>query len=48
MWKGHPFEERVGETEEREECGSCGAFHKVSYAGDCRNDAERFGTDGLD
>ncbi len=24
------------------ECGSCGAFHRLTYGGDCRNDAERF------
>ena len=24
------------------ECGSCGAYHRADYWGDCRNDAERF------
>jgi len=24
------------------ECGCCGAYHRVEYRGDCRNDAERF------
>lgn len=24
------------------ECGSCGAFHRKRYSGDCRNDGERF------
>jgi hypothetical protein len=27
---------------ETEECGQCGSYHRVGYAGDCRNDAERF------
>jgi hypothetical protein len=27
---------------EFEECGLCGHYHKLTYAGDCRNDAERF------
>lgn len=25
-----------------EECGSCGAYHRKDYWGDCRNDAQRF------
>lgn len=25
-----------------EECGSCGAYHRAGYVGDCRNDRERF------
>lgn len=25
-----------------EECGSCGAYHRVGFDGDCRNDSERF------
>lgn len=29
-------------TEPRVECGCCGAYHRESYVGDCRNDAERF------
>lgn len=24
------------------ECGCCGQYHWAEYAGDCRNDAERF------
>ena len=24
------------------ECGSCGAYHRADYWGDCRNDEERF------
>lgn len=37
----------AGETEGKPaikyvECGCCGEFHKEGYAGDCRNDAERF------
>jgi isopentenyl phosphate kinase len=24
------------------ECGSCGHFHRVAFAGDCRQDSERF------
>lgn len=24
------------------ECGSCGQYHRTDYAGDCRNDSERF------
>jgi len=24
------------------ECGCCGAYHRVEFAGDCRNDDERF------
>ena len=27
---------------EDEECGCCGAYHRVGYIGDCRNDKERF------
>lgn len=27
---------------ERVECGCCGSYHLPDYAGDCRNDAERF------
>lgn len=34
-------------TEKIVDCGCCGAFHRVSYLGDCRNDAERF-TDAKD
>ena len=30
------------------ECGSCGAYHKVDFYGDCRDDGERFGPDQLD
>lgn len=26
------------------ECGCCGAYHRKEYSGDCRNDAERFGS----
>ena len=26
------------------ECGSCGAYHRPEYTGDCRNDMERFET----
>jgi len=29
-------------TEPRVECGSCGAYHRESYFGDCRDDSERF------
>ena len=29
-------------TEWLEECGCCGAYHKASYHGDCRNDSERY------
>jgi len=29
-------------TEPRTECGSCGAYHRESYTGDCRDDSERF------
>lgn len=25
-----------------EECGCCGNYHLKNYAGDCRNDKERF------
>lgn len=28
--------------EPRVECGSCGAYHRESYFGDCRDDSERF------
>lgn len=24
------------------ECGCCGAFHRTDFAGDCREDTERF------
>jgi hypothetical protein len=24
------------------DCGCCGAYHRLDYYGDCRNDAERF------
>jgi hypothetical protein len=27
------------------ECGSCGAFHRPGFAGDCRNGSESFGTE---
>lgn len=26
------------------ECGCCGCWHRQEYDGDCRNDAERFGS----
>ncbi len=29
------------------ECGSCGAYHRADYAGDCRNDSERFSYEDL-
>jgi hypothetical protein len=29
-------------------CGCCGHYHRVTYWGDCRNDAERFTADALD
>jgi hypothetical protein len=25
-----------------EECGCCGAYHRQGFAGDCRDDSERF------
>ncbi len=30
------------------DCGSCGHYHRTEYAGDCRDDAERFTADDLD
>ncbi len=29
-------------TEDLEECGCCGCWHKKGYCGDCRNDDERY------
>lgn len=31
-------------VETLQECGSCGAYHRPRFVGDCRNDAERFPT----
>jgi hypothetical protein len=31
-------------SEEMEECGCCGGYHRPEFSGDCREDAERFGT----
>lgn len=28
--------------EDLEDCGSCGAYHRAEFDGDCRNDSERF------
>ena len=28
-----------------EDCGCCGAFHRLAFAGDCRDDTERFDAD---
>jgi len=39
--------EWAGVSETREqfyECGICGAFHRVGFDGDCRDDRERFAT----
>ena len=30
------------------ECGTCGAYHRIGFLGDCRNDEERLGPDQLD
>jgi hypothetical protein len=30
------------------ECGCCGHWHRESYRGDCRNDAERLDTSQLE
>ena len=30
------------------ECGCCGHWHRNSYAGDCRDDSERFTTSELE
>lgn len=42
----------AGEWEEAKpqfsECGCCGAYHRVEFNGDCRNDAERFAPQVLD
>jgi len=31
-------------TQERYECGGCGAYHPVGFEGDCRDDSNRFPT----
>lgn len=34
--------ERETDMQRFAECGSCGAYHRADYWGDCRNDDERF------
>ena len=29
------------------ECGCCGAYHRIDFEGDCREDSERFHDDEL-
>lgn len=33
---------RFRKLDNLQECGSCGCYHRPRFAGDCRNDAERF------
>jgi hypothetical protein len=33
---------RIREMDEYHECGCCSHYHRAEYAGDCRNDTERF------
>ena len=41
LWKGVgiPAGQRVNVFIE---CGSCGAYHRTDFEGDCREDSERF------
>ena len=49
--KGDPIAFQVGlqdwqaaNSNRLEKCGSCGAYHRPDFDGDCRDDAERFPT----
>jgi len=40
--KGMPRKRKTSASEHYVECGSCGQYHREAFAGDCRDDSERF------
>lgn len=41
FWKGIGIPEG-SRTNQFVECGCCGAYHRIDFIGDCREDSERF------